>query len=54
MKENVDKIKDILPRISNRDYSHLVKGLDKGLGKVINFVEELNRKMDLKKSKHMV
>ena len=50
MREIFNRVITLVTNITNKDCSQIAKDLDSNVGKLIDYVEELNRKMDLHKN----
>ena len=50
MRDIFNRVVNVVTRIGNKDCSHIVKDFDSNVGKLIDYVEELNKKMDLHKN----
>ena len=50
MRDIFNRVINVVTRIGNKDCSKIVEDFDSNVGKLINYVEELNRKMDLHKN----
>ena len=45
-----NRVINLVTNITNKDCSQIVKDFDSNVGKLIDYVEELNKKMDLHKN----
>jgi hypothetical protein len=50
MRDIFNRVINVVTNITNKDCSQIVKDFDANVGKLIDYVEELNRKMDLHKN----
>jgi hypothetical protein len=50
MRDVFNRVINLVTNITNKDCSQIAKDLDANVGKLIDYVEELNRKMDLHKN----